>query len=100
MIVVACLGLVASLFIISSIHREREELILAGQSSRCKELIIHVRVEGAVACPGEYTFVPGITVKEILQKAKLLACADKKKINLKKKIFKDSSICIPEKLDS
>lgn len=59
---------------------------------------IEVEVSGAVLFPGKYTFSPGVTLKEVLQKAGISKQADRKKVNFKKIIYISAKIEIPSKL--
>lgn len=58
---------------------------------------IEVTIVGAVKTPGKHLFLPGTTLKEVLQKAGLEKRADRKKINFKKVIYTSEKIEIPEK---
>lgn len=65
-----------------------------------KELsCISVEVKGLVEFPGVYKIAPGVTVKEILLKARPHLNSDKHEVYLKKVLLDSSSVEIFEKKD-
>ena len=88
---------IGSLFITSHLLSYSSKKTLVLQKLQYDQALIEINVSGAVISPGVYKVVPGISLKHVLMQAGLSSKADKKKINLHKKIFSSCVVDVPEK---
>ena len=58
---------------------------------------IEITIEGAVESPGVYQFKPGISLREVVEVARLCKNADKRKLKWNKIYFSSERVEIPKK---
>lgn len=90
-------ALITSVFFTSHFLGALSKKALVLQKMQYDQALIEINVSGAVIFPGVYKVVPGISLKDVLMQAGLSSKADKKKINLHKKIFSSCVVDVPEK---
>ncbi|MCX6987864.1 MAG: hypothetical protein NT065_06915 [Chlamydiae bacterium] len=88
---------ITSVFLTSHFLGALSKKALVLQKMQYDQALIEINVSGAVISPGVYKVVPGISLKHVLMQAGLSSKADKKKINLHKKIFSSCVVDVPEK---